>query len=127
MLRLDEILEPVESKVDDLGLAQGRGRRVMRFRRDEHLAAVAGGGDACDSIQVHAHVVVAVPLGPAGVQPHADAHLSVRRPGRGPECALRSDRPADRVIGSAESEEMRVALAPELPAVDLFDSGAQQR
>jgi hypothetical protein len=76
-------------------------RRVPSSRRDEHLAAVRGRGDAGAEVDVRADVPLLTQPRPTGVDAHANRHL---------ECVLSLLGGRDRCVRRRERHEQGVAL-----------------
>ena len=105
-LRRREVLEPVFAEVA-YGLA---GDEVARRLRQEHLAAVPGGGDPRRAVDVDPDVALVGHDRLARVEPHADADRSVA------ERRLPVGGGGDRVGCARERDEERVALRVHLDA-----------
>jgi hypothetical protein len=82
--------------------------------REQHLAAMAGGRDACHAVHVEAHVAVASGLTLARVHAHPHAHALPVRPGFLSQPTLGRDRRGDRLAGGTEDREEGVALGADL-------------
>ena len=106
-LRLRQILEPVLAEILGLG-----GDEIARRPREKDLTAVTCSCDSRRSMDVEADVVPAGQGRLAGVQAHPDANRPLR------ERSLSFARGSDRVGGTRERDEERVALRVHLdPAV----------
>src|SRR6266487_7128397 len=111
MLRLDEVLEPMEAKVGQLRVRLDVWKRCgSGILRDEDLAAVAGPGDARHAVEVHPDVGVAMPLRLPGMDPHPDAHLGAGLPAVVGQRALSIECRSQSRGGPGKDEEMRVTL-----------------
>ena len=100
-----EVLEAVLAEVGQLDVDEAGGRR-----RDEHLAAVTGGGDAGGPMHVVADVALLCQQRRPGVQP--DPHPDRARSERLRHRRRRSERARRR----REREEERIALRVDLDA-----------
>src|SRR5580765_3718150 len=87
-----------------------------RGLRDQDLAAYARGGDPCRTYHVQPEVALVANVRLTRVKPHADAHLASRGPAVAAQCALGRDRTGERVTGTRERVEERVALRVDLGA-----------
>src|SRR5207247_250258 len=116
-----EVLEPMESQVQEIhsvAVVTGQGPGLTR---GEDLPAVAGRGDAGHAIEVNADVVVSVPLWLPRVQPHPHPDLSFGGPTLCGEGMLGADGSAQSSLGVGEREEVGVALRPKLVAMLRLD------
>jgi hypothetical protein len=114
-LRRAQVLEPVLPQVAHLDAGE-----IRRRLREQHLAAVPGGGDPRRAVHVEADVaLVAEPLRLAGVHAHPHAHRPVARPRVGGERALRVGGAGHRVPRPPEDVEEGVALRVDLPPTVL--------
>jgi hypothetical protein len=117
-LRLVHVLELVLAEVPQRDIR----RRVVaeelaRRRGDEHLAAVAGGGDARGAVDAHPDVALAADGRLAGVNAHPHTQLAAAGPFMCGQRLLRVDSGADGVLRAAKRREERVALRVDLGAV----------
>ncbi len=99
---------------------------LARGVRQQHLAAVGRGADACASVDAHPDVSLAADDGLTGVDPHAHMNGDAVGPGLRSQGALRRYGGGDRVTGTREGDEESVALRVDLVAVELFNRRAEQ-
>ena len=104
--RLEHVLEPVRTEVDELDAVEQRPRRPG----DKDLPAMPGGHDPRRAMDVHADVVRRDGERLAGVDPDPDPDLDAGRPARPRERQLSVGRRGDRVLRSGECHEQGVAL-----------------
>jgi hypothetical protein len=123
-----QVLEPMLPQVaeGDLG-GQVGGAQDTGGLREEDLAPVASGGDACGAMDVQAHVIVAPEPPVPRVEAHADAHLRTLRPGFGCQRALCLDRRPQPGRRGGEDGEEPVALGVDLDAAVRLDGRAKER
>ena len=113
-LRCAEILESVHAQVADVSVHERTGRL-----REEHLAAVADGGDPGALVHVEADVSLLGQARLARVQPHPHANRPVGKYA----LAIRSS--GDRVRRAGEGDEERVTLRVDLDAVVIGEHRAE--
>jgi hypothetical protein len=109
-LRRGQVLQPVLAEIEQLVRVDELARRL----RDEHLPAVADGGDPSGAVDVEADVSLLGDTRLAGVDPHAHTDRSVAERVLGVVCGRQC-------IGrTREGDEERVPLGVDLdPAVPL--------
>ncbi len=112
-----EILEPVETKVEErLVLEQGGGRC-----RHQHLPSVRERGDARTAVHVDPDVALGRDGRSPGVQPHPDDdRTGVERALAGPSCS-------DRSGSSSEGDEECVSLGVDFNATVLLETSSEDR
>jgi len=115
-LRLSQVLQPVLAEVTniDSGIEE-----IARRMRDQHLAAVSGGGNARGSVHIDTDVVLAGDDGLAGVDAYADANRAVG------ERALRSLGGGDGAGGALKRHEEGVALRTDLDATVVLEGAPE--
>ena len=91
-------------------------------RRDEHLAAVSGRGDARSAVDAEADVPFAADGRLAGVDAHPHPQLLAAGPVMGGKLALPVEGSSDGILGAPEGREERVALRVDLRAVVVGES-----
>ena len=107
-LRRAEILEAVQAQVADVCVDERTGRL-----RQQHLSAVADGGDTRPLVYVEADVPFVPPARLARAQPHAHAHRPADK------CALAVRSSGDCIRRAGECDEKRIALRVDLDALVL--------
>jgi hypothetical protein len=105
--RLGQVLEAMLAEVVELAVVQEPAGRL----RDDDLAAVSRGADACGAVDVDAHVPL---LGRDGI---ARVHAHPHQHGAAGERRLRFRGRGDRLAGGRECVEEGVALCVHLDAV----------
>ncbi len=120
--RLEHVLEPVRTEVDQLDAVEQCPRRAG----DEHLSAVPGGHDPRRAVDVHADVVRRHGERLAGMDPDPDPDLDAGRPARPRERQLPVGRRRDRILRPGERHEQCVALLVHRVAGVPFERLQQQ-
>ena len=100
LLRLEQVLQPVLTEVDDV---TATAQQSPRGSRQEHLTAVRRSGDARDAMDVETHVVAVEQARFTRVEAHPHAKLGVCGPLVRRERALRVRRGGCGVRGSAKA------------------------
>jgi hypothetical protein len=114
--RLREVLQPLLAEVGALPVDEPAGRR-----REQHLAAVPGGGDARAQVHVLAHVALLAKQRRAGVDP--DAHANRTFGERGVDLLRRRERAMRR----RERNEEGIALCIDLDTAVGVEGFAQDQ
>jgi hypothetical protein len=127
VLGLVDVLHPPDAEVPD----RDPGRQVLlddllRRRREQDLAAVAGGADPRSAVHADAHVALLAYPGLARVQSHAHLDVDVLRPPARGEIALCVHSRCDRLGGGAEGDEEGVALRVHDASAVGGEGGAQE-
>ena len=123
MLRIREVLQPEFAQVPERhAIPEFRPRQGRGRIGEQHLTAVARGGNARGAVDVNTHVIGARVGGRgttfAGVHTHPDAHRRAVRKDRRAERTLRGRGRAHRSRHDREDDEERVPIYPNLdPAV----------
>jgi hypothetical protein len=111
MLRAAQILEAMFAKISNgYTIGQFALDQTVGRLREQHLAAVRDGRDACRAMDIDAHVTRRADLRLASVQAHAHAHADVIRPDVGTERTLGLHCGVDSVHGAWEGNGERIAL-----------------
>ena len=114
LLRAREVLEPILAELAQAHAIGQRGlRQHPRGGRDQHLAAMAGAGDARHAMHVDADVGLAAERSLAAVDAHPDADRDAAVPRLGRQAALGGDRGRHGAGRGLEDGEDGVALGAE--------------